>query len=157
VRSAVCLLLVALATVSVAAGSVGRAGPGQETTPTGQNTVEKKTVWDGVFTEEQVMRGQNAYRQSCAPCHKDDLLGDNGAPPLAGAQFSARWVGSTVDDMVQTVRSSMPQDAPDTLTQRVYVDIISHLLKANGSPAGAIELPVERAALKQILITSPRR
>src|SRR5688572_1604854 len=35
-----------------------------------------QTVWDGVFTEAQAARGQNEYKQACAACHKDDLLGD---------------------------------------------------------------------------------
>ncbi len=46
-----------------------------------------KTIWDGVFTEEQAGRGQKVYAVSCAPCHKTDLLGDSGTPALAGADF----------------------------------------------------------------------
>src|SRR5262245_2747161 len=40
----------------------------------------KRTFWDGVFNDAQATRGQNVYKQSCAPCHKADLLGDTGAP-----------------------------------------------------------------------------
>jgi mono/diheme cytochrome c family protein len=117
----------------------------------------KKTIWDGVFTEAQAVRGKTAYAQSCAACHKEDLLGDNTAPPLAGTEFAARWTGSTVDDVAQTIKRSMPQDAPDSLPPRVYVDIVSYLLQVNGGSPGAAELPIERAALAQILVTSPQR
>ena len=55
---------------------------------------------------------------------------------------------------MQTIRASMPQEAPDTLGIAAYVDIVSYLLKANGSPAGATELPVENDALRQIMMSS---
>ena len=48
---------------------------------------------------------------------------------------------------------SMPQEAPDSLGAETYVDVVSYLLKANGSPAGAADLPSDRMALKQILVT----
>ena len=35
-----------------------------------------------------------------------------------------------------------------------YVDIVSYLFKANGSPAGAAELPADRARLQQVLVTA---
>jgi mono/diheme cytochrome c family protein len=113
-----------------------------------------KTIWDGVLTEEQAVRGRKYYGESCASCHKDDLMGADNAPALVGAPFIARWSGSTVDDVVQTIRSSMPQDAPDSLGSAVYVDIVSYLLKTNGSPAGTGELPTDRVALQQIQVTS---
>jgi mono/diheme cytochrome c family protein len=112
-----------------------------------------QTIWDGVFTEAQASRGQQAYKQSCAACHLDDLLGERDAPPLAGPQFSNRWMGSTADDMVQTIRRTMPQEAPDSLTPQAYADIVSYLLKVNGSPAGATELPADSTKLQQIRIT----
>jgi S-disulfanyl-L-cysteine oxidoreductase SoxD len=116
----------------------------------------KRTIWDGVFTEGQATRGEQTYRQSCMACHKEDLLGDGSAPALAGAAFSARWVGSSVDDMVQIIRSSMPQDAPDSLGVPAYVDIAAYMIKVNGGPAATSELPTESAALKQIQVTNPR-
>jgi len=127
-----------------------------EKTAEAQDTAGGKTIWDGVFTEEQAGRGQKIYTVSCAPCHKADLLGDTGAPALAGPEFFSRWNGSSADDLVKTIRASMPQDAPDSLSPRAYADIVSYLLKANGSPAGSTELPVERDALKQILIARPK-
>ena len=112
-----------------------------------------RTVWDGVFTEEQAIRGQQVYKQSCSVCHQDDLQGKYDAPALVGAAFTSRWTGSTADDIVQTIRASMPQDAPNSLGAAGYVDIVAYILKANGSPAGAAELPTDRAALKEIQVT----
>jgi ankyrin repeat protein len=113
-----------------------------------------RTIWDGVFTEAQADRGRDHYRKSCASCHKADLLGESAAPPLAGPEFSQRWAGSNVDDLVTTIRRSMPQDAPDSLGTPAYIDLVSYLLSVSGSPAGANEMPLESGALKQIQFTA---
>ena len=114
------------------------------------------TMWDPVYTDEQAARGQKIYTVSCAPCHKADLLGDPGTPALAGMDFFSRFNGSSVDDLVKTIRASMPQDAPDSLGTPAYVDLVGYLLKSNGSPAGAAELSQDSAVLKQIRITNPK-
>ena len=110
----------------------------------------------GVFTEAQAGRGQKIYAVSCAPCHKVDLLGDPGTPALAGADFFSRFSGSTVDDLVKTIRASMPQDAPDSLGTPAYVDLVGYVIQVNGGPAGAAELSQDSAALRQIRITNPK-
>jgi len=112
------------------------------------------TVWDGVFTDAQTSRGEAAYGRSCAVCHKEDLLGSGTAPPLAGAEFFRRWNETTVDEVVQTMRSSMPQEAPNSLDAQVYVDILTYLLKASGSPAGTGELTADRDRLRLVRVTS---
>ena len=71
-----------------------------------------------------------------------------------GESFSGRWNGTTTDDMLQTIRRTMPQEAPDSLGTQGYVDIISYLLKVSGSPAGTTELPTDSAALQQIRVTT---
>jgi cytochrome c553 len=113
-----------------------------------------RTIWDGVFTEAQASRGQRGYVQACARCHADDLLGSSNAPALVGQPFFARFDRSTADDVMQTIRQTMPQEAPDSLGAEAYVDIVSYLFKANGSPAGAAELTADRANLQQVLVTA---
>ena len=119
-----------------------------------QGAASGGTVWDGVFTDVQASRGEAAYGRSCAACHKEDLLGSGTAPALAGEAFFRRWNESTVDDVVQTMRSSMPQEAPNSLEAQVYVDIMTYLLKASGSPAGSRELTADRDRLKLVRVTS---
>jgi mono/diheme cytochrome c family protein len=119
-----------------------------------QGAASGGTVWDGVFTDEQASRGEAAYGRSCAACHKEDLLGGGTAPALAGEAFLRRWNESTVDDVVQTMRSSMPQEAPNSLDAQVYVDILVYLLKASGSPPGSAELTADRDRLKLVRVTS---
>jgi mono/diheme cytochrome c family protein len=109
-----------------------------------------KTIWDAVFTQAQAERGRDTYQKYCSSCHKADLLGESAAPPLAGPEFNQRWTGQTLDDLLTTIRRSMPQEAPDSLGTAAYADIVSFLLSVNGSPAGPTEMPLESGALKQI-------
>ena len=110
-----------------------------------------KTTAQGVFTEVQATRGQKAYMDSCARCHAEDLLGASG-PALVGDFYTNRFVGSNVQEMVKTIRRSMPQEAPDSLGTPMYVDIVSFILKSNGSPAGSAELSQDAETLQQIAV-----
>ena len=120
-----------------------------------QDAASGGTVWDGVFTEAQASRGEAAYGRSCAACHKEDLLGSGTAPALAGDAFFRRWNESTMDEVVQTMKGSMPQEAPGSLDLQVYVDIVTYLLKASGSPTGTGELRADRDRLKLMRVTPP--
>jgi hypothetical protein len=62
-------------------------------------------------------------------------------PALVGQAFFARFDRQSADDVLDVIRRTMPQEAPDTLGMPAYADIVSYLLKSNGSPAGKTELP----------------
>ena len=67
------------------------------------NTVaaaQAKSQWDGVYTEAQAKRGEDAYSASCGSCHGDDLVShDAEAPSLTGARFTSQWTGKTLAQM----------------------------------------------------------
>ena len=115
-----------------------------------------RSVWDGVYTEEQAGRGERTYTQACAVCHLDDLLGDGFAPSLVGAAFSFRWTGLSVGDIFATIRATMPMGAPASLSARAYVDLAAFLLSVNDYPAGDEELEPDGSTLEQIRIESQR-
>src|SRR2546422_11498564 len=48
---------------------------------------ESRSVWDGVYTEEQAKRGEPLYRKECASCHGDVLSGGEYAPAPPGGAF----------------------------------------------------------------------
>ncbi len=114
----------------------------------------RSTIWDGVFTDAQAQRGEDAYVRACAKCHAEDLLGSTNAPALVGQPFFARFDRTSADDVLDVIRRTMPQEAPDTLGMQVYADIVSFMLKTNSAPAGNTELPTDRAKLREILVTS---
>ncbi len=115
-----------------------------------------RSVWDGVYTEEQARRGERTYAQECAACHLDDLLGDGMAPPLAGTAFSFRWTDLSVGNIFTTTRTTMPQGAPASLSARAYADIAAVLLSVTDYPAGDEELEPDVPTLEQIRIESQR-
>ena len=123
-------------------------------TVTEENTI--RSVWDGVYTEEQARRGERMYARECATCHLEDLLGDGISPPLVGATFSYRWADLSVGDMFVSVRTTMPQDTPASLGRQAYADIAAYLLSANDYPAGDEELEPDVPTLEQIMIDSQR-
>jgi len=109
-----------------------------------------KTVWDGVYSEEQATRGQAAYEAECASCHQPDFAGDGFAPGLAGPEFASAWNDLSVGDLFDRVRQSMPPSNPGSVPPATKVDILAYLLKGNKMPAGSTDLPTEAEALKQI-------
>jgi ankyrin repeat protein len=130
-----------------AAGPV--AGAGGAAAP-----VATKTTLDGVVTAAQVKRGQEVYTRACSACHLDTLAGDAVSPPLVGPGFMGRYTGSSAHEMVTAIRGSMPQNAPDSLGDQRYVDLVAYLLSVNGSPGGAAELPIDVNALMRIMVAS---
>lgn len=109
-----------------------------------------RSVWDGVYTEEQAKRGQALYGRECASCHGALLAGGEEAPPLAGDAFLANWNGLTVGDLFERMRTSMPQDDPARLSRQQNADILAYLLSGNRFPAGKTELENRTEMLKQI-------
>jgi S-disulfanyl-L-cysteine oxidoreductase SoxD len=115
-----------------------------------------RSVWDGVYTEEQAKRGAALCDRECASCHGTDLTGADEVPSLAGPAFLANWDGLTVGDLSERVRRSMPPNNPGQLSRRQIADILCHLLSVNGFPAGKTELEPKTELLKQIRIEATK-
>jgi alcohol dehydrogenase (cytochrome c) len=112
---------------------------------------EARTVWQGVYTAAQSERGAEVYKASCGTCHGETLNGDIG-PTLTGPFWSI-WDGRTAGDLLKTIRTTMPADAPESLKPQEYADLVAYLFSVNKFPAGEKELPVDQAALETIKIT----
>lgn len=111
---------------------------------------ETRSVWDGVYTEEQARRGETVYSRECASCHSDTLIGGGGASPLTGGVFLSNWSGLTVGDLFERIRKTMPQGAPGKLTKQQDADVLAYLLSFNKFPPGKTELQRQVEFLKQI-------
>lgn len=110
----------------------------------------QRSLWDGVYTQEQAKRGEATYGERCAQCHGSDLMSGDSVPPLAGTDFLSTWNTKTVGDLFDRIRTSMPADKPGTLTHQQTADIVAYLLSANKFPAGKTELSTQSESLKQI-------
>ena len=109
-----------------------------------------KSVWDGIYTEEQATRGKALYSTECASCHGAELTGGEMAPGLAGGEFISGWDGLTVGDLFERIRISMPQNAPGSLSGQQNADILAFILSANKYPTGTSELSNQAMILKTI-------
>ena len=98
-----------------------------------------RTVLDGVYTESQAVRGETAYAANCARCHGANLESFSG-PPLKDNLFMDRWREFDLSVLFDVIKDSMPKDQPGSLTEQQYLDIASHILRANGIPPGSKEL-----------------
>jgi mono/diheme cytochrome c family protein len=112
---------------------------------------ETKSVWDGVYTEEQAKRGEALYFERCVRCHGPSYMGgSDGAQPLIGSTFNGNWNNVGLDQMLDRVRLSMPQDKPASMSRQQTADAIAFLLSINKIPAGKTELPREAEMLALI-------
>ena len=100
-----------------------------------------KTVHDGVYTSAQADRGGSHYQTHCQNCHGANLSGAN-ARALAGEEFLRFWMGLTLDDMFERVRS-MPPGAGSGLERETQLDLLAYLLFMNGLPSGTEPLTTE--------------
>jgi mono/diheme cytochrome c family protein len=115
-----------------------------------------RTVWDGVYSAEQAEAGREVYAGACASCHGDALGGVEAAPALVGAAFTADWSGTTLNDLAERIRVSMPADDPGSLSRRRVADVVAYMLSAGGFPAGEFELARQAEVLQQIVYVSTR-
>jgi mono/diheme cytochrome c family protein len=116
-----------------------------------------RSVWDGVYTEDQAGRGRVLYNEACASCHSDTLMGGEMSPPLAGGEFLSNWNGLTLGDLFERIRTTMPQDKAGKLSREVNADILAYILSVNKFPAGKTELPHATEFLKQIRIETEKK
>ena len=115
-----------------------------------QEPAEARSVWDGVYTEEQAKRGEANYKKECGACHGEMLTGGESAPPLTGGAFQANWNGLTLGDLFDRIRKTMPQSKPGSLTRQQNADVLAFMLSMNKFPAGKTELYRQSEMLKEI-------
>lgn len=108
-----------------------------------------RSVWGGIFTDAQAERGRGYFAEHCASCHGADLRGGE-SKALVDKRFWSDWQETTVDYLFTQISRNMPFADDGSLAGKlprgVYVDIVAHILKSNGFPAGQQELTPESAA-----------
>src|SRR5688572_27700850 len=97
---------------------------------------QERTAGDGVYSSAQAMRGQQVFQTSCSACHSTDGI----APNLTGDRFARFWTDANLNSLFTQVKTTMPRNAPGSLTEAAYTDVVAFLLAQNGFPAGGDEL-----------------
>jgi len=109
-----------------------------------------RSLWDGVYTQDQAKRGEAVYVEKCARCHGAQLIGGDMNPPLVGPEFLSTWNTKTVGDLFDRIRTTMPADKPGSVSRQQSSDVVAYLLIANKFPTGSTELENQTEILKQI-------
>ena len=104
----------------------------------------------GAGTSQQE-RGKAAYVDKCSECHQENLKGNNDTPPLSGDMFWGNWETYNANNLLEQMRTTMPEDNPGSLDRQTYVDILAYILKFNEVPMTG-DLPSDADSLKKIVI-----
>ena len=172
------LAVLAFITVLITSPSLGAQGGGRGAGQAAAQAAAQptRTVQDGVFSDAQATRGQALYAQRCAGCHGPALAGAS-APALTGDMFTNKFRMEPLSALFIQIRYAMPPvpvapapapgapaaatppappaataPAPATpqLTDEQAADLVAHLLKSNGFPAGKADFPAADAVNSQI-------
>ncbi len=92
------------------------------------------------YSDSQAASGQTLYAQNCAACHLPDLTGSFEAPALNDSNFRNNWSNRNVAELVDLLRRTMPPQAPASLTEQQYVELIAYLLSENDIASGSNDL-----------------
>src|SRR5215468_3039987 len=115
---------------------------------------QSKTVWGGVYTEQQAARGALSFTSYCARCHGGTTNGVEEEKSLAGERFWKSFRESTVDHLLDYVSRNMPNGTGGTLSASEYADLVAFILSRNAIPPGTSELTKEAAVGIQIIAKS---
>jgi alcohol dehydrogenase (cytochrome c) len=93
------------------------------------------------FDAEQAGRGRTLYAAQCASCHGGDMQGGAG-PALAGLSFRQRWFDGQkpLAALFDVIAKRMPPQSPGSLSEAQNIDILAHMLAANGYAPGTAAL-----------------
>lgn len=110
-------------------------------------------VSTGIFTDEQVAAGAEAFEMHCAMCHGATLEGDVGPTlaPLDRFQFSDAPLSRLFDLM----RTEMPFSDPGSLDDDTYLSILTFVLSENGYPSGDEPLSAADEAIARFQLDVP--
>src|SRR5262249_7560790 len=86
-------------------------------------------VWGGAYTEAQAKRGESTANQRCSSCQGADLMGGEAGPALVGLEFLGNWNQQSLGDLFDRIHSTMPADAPGSLSLQDTSDIIARVLQ----------------------------
>jgi S-disulfanyl-L-cysteine oxidoreductase SoxD len=96
-----------------------------------------------VFTAAQADAGKTAYLSTCVACHTETLIPAPGAkymkqdiPPLAGANFMARWGARTTKDLSLRIKDAIGGFPPKNLDEKTFLNLTAYVLQVNGARPG---------------------
>ncbi len=98
------------------------------------------------YTHEQAEVGVAVYLEACADCHLANLRGDFEAPELAGRSFRRAWGDVPIRELLENIRTTMPEDDPESLSDEEYTAVVAYIIRENGGALGGVSLADDAAA-----------
>ena len=92
------------------------------------------------YTHEQAELGAAVYRDACADCHLANLRGDFEAPELAGRSFRRAWDDVPIRELLENIRTTMPEGDPESLSDEEYEAVVAYIIRENGGVLGGVSL-----------------
>ena len=100
-----------------------------------------------LYTETQASEGAKVWTGTCAGCHE--------TKDVTSADFRTKWVGRSLFELYEQIRTTMPDDGPGTLTREQYLHSVVYILKLNGLPAGETPLVSDSATMSMLKFELP--
>jgi len=123
-----------------------------EITPTSTlSDMPSRSIWQGVYTQQQSETGHELYDHDCASCHGTQLQGGQVGRALVGDAFRQNWYGQRLSELMGRIRTTMPLGNANLDPEQV-AKVVAYLLERNGFPAGKRELASGSESVQQILI-----
>ena len=82
--------------------------------------------------ENQAKTGSVLFAANCASCHGANLEGTTLGPLLSGRSFVQRWGVQTPALLLGNIQANMPPGGNEGLSGADYLNIVAHILEANG-------------------------
>jgi mono/diheme cytochrome c family protein len=109
--------------------------------------IPERSTNSGVFTKEQLVRGQNTFQAHCSDCHDPSYF--------QGRDFLDHWSNRSLFALWDMVSEGMPANDPGSLSQQEYADVTALLLSLNGVPVGIVELQGGKDVMSSIRFDTP--
>lgn len=88
----------------------------------------------------QAIKGKEQYDRNCSTCHGEKLGGHSPAPALMGNTFASHWENASAGELLDRIRSTMPQGKAGSLARDTYLSIVAYILQVNGISVGKAPL-----------------
>jgi mono/diheme cytochrome c family protein len=147
-RTIICLAVSGLFASAVAALAIAE----RPQPPARNDRDSARTIWSGVYTAAQAKRGEMTAAKMCTPCHGPDLAGGQDGPGLVGPDVLPAWSRVTLGELFERIKTTMPADAPRSLSALETADVLAYVLSVNKCPAGNEDLSAYQDALSHIRI-----
>ena len=96
---------------------------------------------EGTPADTLAMSGEEVYAAECAQCHGE--LGEGLVGPALIGDAASLEVYSTAQGLYDYVHLTMPQDAPGSLTDQQYLEVVTFLLLQNNVVQGNTSISEE--------------